>query len=289
VNKIIGHRRQFNFLQKSVEKDAFSQAYIFSGPENVGKLSMAKLFAEGLISGRKMAENESGKILPDLLIVQPIKEEKDGVIKEKDISIEQIREARQILSLFPYNGKRKVLIVNDAEKMTTQAQNSLLKLLEEPNSTSICILIAHNSDSILMTVKSRCQQIRFNLVPDQELAMGIGKPINDDAIFLAAGRPGLMARMLDDEKELNSRSHFKKTFLDLPSYGINEKLKLAEKYAKNMPEAIKTLELWMYVAYKNNFHWENISQIGESLERMKKTNTNGRLVLENLFLNLTEN
>jgi len=278
-----------NFLQKSIEKNAFSQAYIFSGPENVGKSLVAKLFAESLISGRKMAEHENRKVLPDLLIVEPIKEEKDGVIKEKDISIEQIREARQILSLFPYDGKRKVLIVDDADRITIQAQNSLLKLLEEPNSTSVCILIAHNSDLILRTVKSRCQEIRFTLVSEQELGMGIGKPTDNDIVFLAAGRPGLTVRMFEDENELIFRSRLGEIFKNLPSQGINEKLKLAEKYSKNIPEAIKTLEFWMYVAYKNNFHWENISQIEESLERMKKTNTNGRLVLENLFLNLIEN
>lgn len=302
---IIGHQNIINLLDRSLKKGKISQAYIFSGPESVGKFLLARIFAKSLIEEEDFAKacrKGDEKIThPDLLIIEPEKDEKRGVVKEKEIKIEQIKEAQKSLLLFPYQGKYKILVINNAHRMNSTAQNSLLKTLEEPNSTSIIILIAHYEQKILPTLRSRCQRIKFSLVDDLEIKKGFeasGKKITDEIISLAMGRPGAALELVNNKEELIMRNKTLDNLANLSSLNINDRMKMAEDMSKNIVEAIKKLEIWIWLlrsSYLSNMkskkigasdNFRKIEMIEKSLHVLRETNANSRLVIENLLINL---
>lgn len=303
----IGNNNAVKLLKKTIESGKVSHAYLFSGPESVGKFTLAKEFAKNIISEKNtdftlLPNKVKEDILPDLIILEPEIEEKRGITKEMDIKIEKVREIQKNLSLFPYQGKYKVLVVNNAHKMTEESQNALLKTLEEPNQTSIIILITHEEGRMLPTVKSRCQKIKFNLVPNSEIkelissspsgrgVKGEGVDNKEQLISLSLGRPGLAIRMIEDKAELELRRDALEKLKSLSKAGINQRLKIAEELSKNISETVKKMELWIWTlhspALKNVKLFKIIEKIDKSLDEIKNTNANARLVLENLLLNL---
>lgn len=163
---IVGQERAIKILTKSLKEDKVSSSYIFVGREGTGKNFTAIEFIKTIncLNLNKKLEacdnchscNEISKqCSPDLKIIEPIK---------SSIKIEQIREMRKEIELKPFRSKKKVYIIDKAEKMTTEASNCLLKTIEEPPCYAIIILICSKIDPILLTIISRCQIVNFGLV-----------------------------------------------------------------------------------------------------------------------------
>lgn len=287
----IGNTKAIKFLNKAIENGKISHAYLFSGPQSVGKFTLAKLFSMSLILGQSLdLKTENRKNPLDLIVLSPEIEEKKGIVKEKEIKIERIRNVQKDLSLFPYEGKYKILIVNDAQKLTVSSQNALLKILEEPNETSIIILVAKDDSKILPTIKSRCQKVIFSLVDLEEMAKSFEGA--KESILFSMGRPGLFFKFLEDQESLEDKKKDFEVFRKFSKMGINERLKMAEKMSANSPEAVKKMEFWMWMARQeslqngNSKGFEVIEKIEKTLEIIKNTNANVRLVIENLFLEI---
>ncbi len=297
----VGNKKTVSFLQKSLEKGALNHAYIFSGPQGVGKTTLAKIFAQAAIAGGEMnlaIEVEDKQALLDLILIEPETVEKKEVIKTRDISIEAIRQAQQKLSLYPYHGKYKVLIVKDAHRMNNPAQNALLKLLEEPNQTSILILVTSELDKILPTVQSRCEKLNFSLVNQVELTQAFGGEINfaSDIPTLAMGRPALASLMLAKPEILEARRQQKQQLEKLRADTLGERLQLAEEFSKDTKKTLEIFNAWIWLLridalsnadeqVRNNLY-EVIKKIQESMTLLKSTNANGRLLLEVLFIDI---
>jgi DNA polymerase III subunit delta' len=290
--KIIGHQKITNFLSRSLEKNAIAQAYLFSGPEHVGKFTVALDFA------KKITGEPAAKINPDLIIIEPEREEKNGKIKLKDIKIEAIRELERNLSLSSYFGHHRAAIINDADYLTISAQNALLKTLEEPPKGCVIILICHDQGKIMPTVRSRCFIKKFSLVKKKEIAELVSSAEeNREIADWSLGRPGLAIELSSNAERLAER---KAVFSDLEkiiSGNLNDRFVLAEALSKNPAEAANRIELWMAILRKNILH-RNIfpaitkekslilmERMKEGIDLMKETNSNPRTVLENLFLN----
>src|SRR3972149_5064453 len=161
---IIGHRKIRERLKKLVAENKVSQGYLFFGPESVGKSLCAEEFAYQLVSQLNFQSSNDQPHPLDVHIVRPETETKRGVTKQKSISAEEIRDALIFLSRFPASGKFRVVIVEDAHKLSQTAQNVLLKTLEEPNTTSVIILVTHEIGVILPTILSRVEKVRFDYV-----------------------------------------------------------------------------------------------------------------------------
>jgi len=290
----IGNQKVTNLLKKSLGSGNISHAYIFSGPEHVGKFTLAKMFALHLIEGSKLdleMEKTSKDALLDLITIAPEITEKNGVAKQRDIPIESIRDVQKSLSLFPYHGKYKILIIDDAHKLNVAAQNALLKILEEPNPTTIIILVTSNEDKILPTVKSRCQMINFGLVDDAEML----EFFPQNLVSLSAGRPGLTKIMVENEDEMVFRSEAVSNLNKIISGSLNERFSLAEQLSKDVSKTSDMLNCWLWEMRKKALVSEDserknvyagMEKIQKSLETLKNTNANGRLVLETLFMDL---
>src|SRR5579863_7564860 len=158
------HEKQWEFLKGKFEAGQLSHAYLISGQEGCGKKKFVKELVK-LINGNvanfdALIEKEQ---FPDLLVVKSVnsdssqKNEKDMM----EIDVAQIRDVNTFLSYKSYYGKYKAVIIEDAERLNTEAQNSFLKTLEEPKGNTIIFLITSKPDALLTTIFSRCQTIKF--------------------------------------------------------------------------------------------------------------------------------
>ena len=175
-SQIIGHDFQKEILLRASRENIVSHSYLFSGPDGIGKKLIALEFAK-LLNCQKRDSSQYGNfdkttcecgsckkvdkgIHPDVIYVQY-----EGV---KSIKVEQIREGiEERLFLKSFEGKFKVVIVDEAERMSNGAQNAFLKTLEEPPADSVIILITSNPDALLPTIRSRCQIIRFSALSEE--------------------------------------------------------------------------------------------------------------------------
>lgn len=148
---ILGNDDVKKYLTNCIENKNFSHSYIFSGIKGIGKYTFAKDFAKCILEDSMMQ---------DYYELGP-----DG----KSIKVAQIRELQNVINIKPTFSKKSVYIIDDADLMTIEAQNSLLKTLEEPPEYAVIILIVHNERSILSTVKSRCVNIKFNKLSDKDI------------------------------------------------------------------------------------------------------------------------
>lgn len=295
MDKFIGNHKAKALLNRILDKDFVSHAYLISGPEHIGKATLARMFALSLIKKSQQMEMQEPDPTSslDLLVLRPEIEEKKGVIKLRTIPVEKIREKQGELSLYPYHGAYKVLIIEDAHMMGVSAQNALLKTLEEPNPTSVLILITHEESRLLTTIKSRCQNINMTLVSDGEM-LEIGR--TKEMVDLAMGRPGLLRIMEESLEEYEFRKASVAEFSRLTCVKVNERLALAEEMAKNVVKSSQKLLLWIWILRKNltegnleidqSRTYEIIAKIEKSVELLKTTNANARLILENLFLEI---
>lgn len=182
--EFIGNQNIRNYFEKLIKNDNLSHAYLFYGPQGVGKKLLAFKISE-LIAGP--AAN------PDLRVI-----DKSG----EEIHIADIRELKNFIHLTPF-GKYKIAIINNAHNLGRDASNALLKILEEPPSKSILFLISHLPKAFLSTVVSRCQPVRFRPLKKQEifnhLAVGkIKKDIAETCSKLSNGSLGLAVNLADN-------------------------------------------------------------------------------------------
>ncbi len=167
-DKIVGHENIIAKLKKSIEMNMVNHAYIFNGEDGCGKNMVAKAFAEALLCEKGSVEGcgechfcvqtASGNN-PDLKYIVHEKTASIGVDDVRDQLVGDIQ-------IKPYNGKYKVYIIDEAEKLTVQAQNAILKTIEEPPAYSVIIFLTNNSEMFLPTILSRC--ITYDFRPVRE-------------------------------------------------------------------------------------------------------------------------
>lgn len=176
-----------------------AHAYLFSGPEGVGKKDFAlELFR--LINSRESVGD------PDFRLITPRVED-----DETKIYIEDIRDLKTFLSFKAYTGPYKFVVINDADRLTPEASNSLLKALEEPTAFSVIVLVSSKPRQLLPTILSRCENVRFFRSEAVELDKETIKAINE---FVKAAKLGIPARLKYAEK-LYKEEDYQKLFAGL--------------------------------------------------------------------------
>ena len=212
---LIGNRRVIELLERELSTPV--QAYLFIGPESVGKMAFAQRFAAGLLcpdSGDHGEDCRSCRLAlagthPDLTVVEP-----EGATS---IGVEQARSLVTRASMAPIEASRSVFLIPEAGSMTEQASNALLKTLEEPLAEVTFLLIAESEDDFPATVGSRCRTIHLGRVPTPELvaaltARGVDADQGESVAAVAGGRPGLALSLMARPEV----ARFRRMWLEIP-------------------------------------------------------------------------
>jgi len=202
-SRILGHDRQKELLQRAIDTHRLPHAYLFEGPEGIGKRLVAlaltkRLFCEtgqgccNCPACRKIEHHNH----PDLHLLEP-----DGQF----IKIEQIRGIQKELSFRPLEAPRKVCLIDGAERLNPAAGNALLKTLEEPSGDALLILLSSRPENILSTIRSRCQRLPFTRLPQARLKEVLLERMALDATeghILAALSEGSFKKALGKDRDL---------------------------------------------------------------------------------------
>jgi DNA polymerase-3 subunit delta' len=195
---VVGHGRALQLLCATLAADRLAPAYLFAGPEGVGRSLVARRFIEGLSGAGLNGDLGLRRRLelgnhPDLLWVEPTYSEKSQQKKGlPQLRLEQIREVTRFLARPPLEAPRSVVVLEGAERMAEGAANALLKTLEEPGQ-GLLILLTAAPEQLLSTILSRCMRISFRPLAPAELAEVVpdqGDPA--ELLALAAGSPGAL-------------------------------------------------------------------------------------------------
>lgn len=156
--KLIGNEKIKQELTETMENQTISHSYMFVGKSGIGKRLFAREFAKGLL----------GDFNKDILNYEDYKE--IGPLEgKKIISVDQIREIIKEANELPTESEKRVFVIDEADKMNSEAQNSILKTLEEPPEYVVIILIVTNESKMLETIKSRCNIIKFDTLKESEI------------------------------------------------------------------------------------------------------------------------
>lgn len=238
-SSIIGHDRTIAVLKRAIANNALAHAYLFSGEPGIGKALAAGELAAALncqapgpdggcgvcSSCRKVAARSH----PDVHLLAP-----DGT----EIKIDQVRQVQSDLALRPFEGRRKLLIVDSAESLNEAASNAFLKTLEEPPGESLIILVTSMPRKLLITIRSRCQELAFQPLPRATIAAVLRdrRSLDEsDAWFLAGLGRGSLGRALAMEagEERQAREQVASLLAGLPGMRLDELLSLADGVAKD--------------------------------------------------------
>ena len=245
-NPIIGHQQIVEQLQHTVATDRIAGAYLFVGPTGVGKEMVARYFAQLIfcqqdaqpptVCGTCLAcrKVDSGNH-PDLQFIRP-----EGSL----LKIGQIRELQKRIIYEPLEASRKVYILTDVDRMNAEAENCLLKTLEEPPASSVLILLTSNIRALLPTTRSRCQILQFHAMPTQELAEILVEKFSvapEQATPLAIAADGAVGKALT---QLEKGEAFTEAVPEiLKETDPLAAFRLAEHF-KNNPETLGELVTW---------------------------------------------
>ncbi len=300
---VIGHQRQKNILSAMAASLEIPHTMIFEGLSKLGKRKLAlefisKIFCEeknncGLC--RSCIDISKG-VHPDLIEISS---------QKREIQINQIRDDLiQRFSLKPYSAPFKAAIIDNAHLMNRYSQNSILKLLEEPGGDSIIILVTDYPESLLATVRSRARRISFFPVSSVEIERCLReRGCNEDSLeeitLFSFGRPGVALEFLSDPTKIKERKEKINEFLNVisPKSPFRDRFKYVKELAEDSTKTEEMLKMWLSYfralmikkAEENRSLFKikkSLEEIEESIHLISKTNTNRRMVLEKLIMEL---
>lgn len=289
---IIGNNQIKEILSKVIQSNNVAHSYMFIGKESIGKMLFAKEFAKSIlcINNKKPCDDCKSCIEfdtsnnPDFTIIQP-----DG----NAIKIDQIRELVKRVYEKPIVSNKKVYIINDSHLMTKEAQNSLLKTLEEPPEYVTIILIAANENLFLPTIKSRCTKLIFNKLTNNELKEILENKCNyeniTELILKIADGSVEKALSLQGKEELYKK--IKDLYCDLENVSIIDIINSKEEIFKNKEEAIEFLEYINLIFFDNinkNVNYIECMKILEDTKDRLKKNNNYDMTIDNFNMAIWE-
>lgn len=290
---IIGNQQVKEELTKIIEEKKILHSYMFVGIEGIGKQMIAKKFAQMILctnGGRKGCNTCKSCIEftsnnnPDFLYIEP-----DG----NNIKIEQIRYLQRKIQEKPIISNRKVYIINDADKMTTEAQNCLLKTLEEPPEYSTIILIGSNQNLFLNTIKSRCMIISFKPIEAELIKKYLEEKyemFNTSSSMLETFQGSIgKAIILKDKKEQYEKIEM--MIKNLDKKDIIDILNLGEEIYKSKDDIIDILEYINVILLKlakEEAKYVKCINIVEDTKKRLKQNANYDMCIDNMILNMWE-
>lgn len=323
---ILGHEQIIEHLQNAIKMDKVSHAYILDGPDMSGKKMIAEAFAMTLQCEKKGTEpcmechsckQTIGRNQPDIIYLQHE--------KPNTISVDDIRtQINNDIVVKPYSSPYKIYIIDEAEKMNVQAQNALLKTIEEPPKYAIILLLTTNVETFLPTILSRCIRLDLKVVSDEKIKAYLMQKYEipdykaDVCVAFAQGNVGKAVKLAesDDFNEIkNAAIQLIKRLDDIELYEMTAAIKQIGEYKLQINDYFDFIMIWyrdvlLYKAtadankliFKEEIYdikkeaakssYSGIEEILKALEKAKvrlNANVNFDLVIELLLLTIKEN
>ena len=291
--RLIGNEKIKEDLNLIIKEDNIFHSYMFIGTEGIGKKKFAKEFAKGILCLDKNKPCEKCKSClefdnnnnPDFYYI--------GLGEENSIKIDTIREMQKKIQELPIVSTRKVYIIDDFEYVTREAQNCLLKTIEEPPEFVTIILITANESKILNTIKSRCLKINFKNIETNKLKDFLEKnykinSISENEIRLYNGSIG-KAILLKDKQELYAS--IDKIFNNIENLNLIDTLNTADIIYKSQEDKYDILEYINIILFKKlkyNINYINTINIVEDAKKRLKANSNYNMTIDNLIMTIWE-
>jgi len=274
---IIGQPQAIALLEAAIAKERIAPAYLFSGPEGVGRALTARWFARLVLS---LPETRSLANHPDFLWVEPTYQHKGQLLTEKaaeaeglkrksppQIRLEQVRDIAQFLSRPPLQASRSLVVVERSQTMAEGAANALLKTLEEPGRATI-ILIAPSAESLLPTLVSRCQKIpfyRLSMAQIKQILQQTGNEIicdRPEILSMSQGSPG---NAIVAWEQLQAIPETLLSQLSSPPTSLRQALTLAKEIARELDSP---QQLWL-IDYLQQIYWQN-NRDRDAIDRLER-------------------
>ena len=290
--KIIGNNKIKNQLINSIKLNKYSHSYLFLGKVGIGKKQIAKEFAKMILclseekyctKCKSCIEFDSNNN-PDFQEIVP-----DG----NSIKIEQIREMQKKVVEKPIISNKKVFIIDDADLMTREAGNCLLKTLEEPPEFAVIILIGSNEANFLSTIKSRCTIIKFEDIPNSELENYLKEKYNinnisKSIIDASSGSIGKLEILKDKQELYNS---IDKLINNIENMDLIDTLKMADiiyKSQEDKQQILDYINIILFKKAKENIKYLNLINIVEETKKRLKANSNYNMSIDNMIMTIWE-
>ncbi len=323
---VVGHQDVITYIQTAVSKQKVSHAYIIQGARGSGKNMLAELFAMTLLCEKQGASpcsvchscrQAESRSHPDIIHVTHE--------KPNTISVDEIREqVNNTIAIKPYQGPYKVYIIGQAERMTAQAQNALLKTIEEPPEYAVLLLLTENAQMLLPTINSRCVMLKLRNIKDtliKKYLMDVKQVAEEKADICTAfaqgniGRAVMLAQSECFYEILEDALHLLTHIREINLSGFLAAVEEAGKNELKTEDYLDILMIWyrdilIYkatkelerVVFKDQItyireqatlsSYEGIEKILEGMRKAKerlRANVNFELVMELLFLTIKEN
>ncbi len=256
-----GQEQLINYLRDAMERGTMAHAYLFVGPAHIGKMTLALELASALNCEqacppcklcRVCQRIEQGKY-PDVIVIDKNsgREAKDKK-KATEIGIDTIRETLQRgASLPPYEGRYKVFIIDNADLLSTEAANCLLKTLEEPPQHIVILLLTSEEKALLQTIVSRCQRFELKPVPAGEIENRLSRIEGLDPVKvkllarLSGGCLGWALTAVNDTAYLQTREQRLCEFNSLLTNNWDDRLSYIQQLTWDRAVAEETIKLWL--------------------------------------------
>ena len=291
-DNIIGNEKIKEALKKTISLNKTLHSYMFVGISGVGKSIFAKEFAKMILcldetkccnKCKSCIEFETSNN-PDFIFIEP----DNGSIK-----IEQIRNMQRIIAEKPIISNNKVCIINDADLMTVEAQNCLLKTLEEPPIYMTIILVGTNESNFLPTIRSRCTIMYFEKIKNEEIEKYLKEKYADYKIVpnLINIADGSLGKAISIKDKAAIYENIDIILDNLEKYDIIQVLKSTEELYKSKEEIFEILD-YMNVSLikkaKNNYSYANCIEIIEETKKRIKANSNYNMCIDYMLIGIWE-
>ena len=252
--RVYGHAWAQDLLRRALQHGATRHAYLFAGPEHIGKTTLARAFAQALTCENLAGEDGLGAcgrcrscrlaaegMHPDHRLFAPA---------GNQLRIDQIREVVREAALSPVESRYKVFIITEFERANVNAANALLKTLEEPSATTRIILVSHQPSGLLDTIISRCQLLRMRPLPESEVVralqerLGLEEPDARRLARLSNGRIGRAFSLAEDPESWQSYNQRIQEMQAILAYSPAQRIAYAQALEKHKQLEI-ILQEWL--------------------------------------------
>lgn len=325
---VVGHKNIIKYISSAVQADAVSHAYILNGERGSGKRLLANLFAMSLQCQNRAEDGEAcGKCQSCKQVQSGNQPDIIKVTHEKPntISVDDIRtQVNNDIVIKPYSSKYKIYIIPEADLMSAQAQNALLKTIEEPPEYAVIMLLTENAEALLPTIRSRCVMMKLRNIKDQLVKKYLMEQMEipdykaDVCVAFAQGNMGKAIMLATSEyfNEIKEEGvHLLRNIDEMNVSELMDAVKKCMTYKMEINDYLDMIAIWyrdvlIYKATKNvdrvvfsdqlryikarasKSSYEGIENILNAIEKAKarlKANVNFELTMELLLLTIKEN